>query len=394
MMNRRKFLKATGIVSVIIAGGGVYRAADNGVFSSGQGPAYEPWKNWRDDKIGGPLSLIRAGILAANPHNTQPWLFKVSRDQIQIFADTSRNLGTMDVYLREMHIGLGCAIENMLIAASAKGFKTKLNLLPLDLTTIKSFSKPILCAKIDLEPASPSGSDLYEAIPMRHTDRAIYDKTRKVDAKDLEKIISFSNSDSKVKVIFFTEEKALELFTKGSVQSTKDIINDKTMARDSAKWFRHSWDEVQKYKDGPYIDTAGVSPMMRVLVKIMPPVTEETENKYWLDATINTLTSTPVMGLIAVRELYDRPQSMRAGQIWQRMHLWATTQGLSMQPVNQMLEVIDREKQLNKEQKTSVFLTKLTGDVTWKPTFAFRLGYSAMTALPSPRRPAEETILS
>ncbi len=338
--------------------------------------------------------MIRAGILAANPHNTQPWLFKISKDQIQIFADTSRNLGTMDVYLREMHIGLGCAIENMLIAASAKGYKTKLNLFPLDLTTIKSNSKSILCAKIDLEPASPSGSDLYEAIPMRHTDRAIYDKTRKVDAKDLEKIISFSNNDSKVKVILFTEEKALDLFTKGSVQSTKDIIDDKTMARDSAKWFRHSWDEVQKYKDGPYIDTAGVSLMMRALVKIMPPVAEETENKYWLDATINTLTSTPVMGLIAVRELYDRPQSMRAGQIWQRMHLWATTQGLSMQPVNQMLEVIDREKQLNKKQKTSVFLTKLTGDVTWKPTFAFRLGYSAMTALPSPRRPAEETILS
>ena len=33
---------------VAVAGGGVYRAVDQGVFASGQGIAYEPWKNWRD----------------------------------------------------------------------------------------------------------------------------------------------------------------------------------------------------------------------------------------------------------------------------------------------------------------------------------------------------------
>ena len=33
--------------------------------------------------------------------------------QIELYADTVRNLGTFDPYLREMHIGLGCAVENM-----------------------------------------------------------------------------------------------------------------------------------------------------------------------------------------------------------------------------------------------------------------------------------------
>ncbi len=65
-----------------------------------------------------PLALVAAGILASNPHNTQPWIFRVTDTQIDILADTRRHLGTFDPYLREMHLGLGCAVENMALAAA------------------------------------------------------------------------------------------------------------------------------------------------------------------------------------------------------------------------------------------------------------------------------------
>ncbi len=64
---------------------------------------------------------MRAGILAANPHNTQPWLFQVGATRIELFADIRRNLGAFDPYLREMHIGLGCALENMTRTAPRPG---------------------------------------------------------------------------------------------------------------------------------------------------------------------------------------------------------------------------------------------------------------------------------
>src|SRR2546430_13597191 len=49
----------------------------------------------------GPLELVRAAILAASPHNTQPWLFKVAHSSIELHLNTRRNVGALDPYLRD-----------------------------------------------------------------------------------------------------------------------------------------------------------------------------------------------------------------------------------------------------------------------------------------------------
>lgn len=73
-VGRRSVLKGIGVAgaAVVVAGAGVttYRAFDNGVFDSGAGEPYDAWTTWRSDP--GPLGVVAAGILAANPHNTQP----------------------------------------------------------------------------------------------------------------------------------------------------------------------------------------------------------------------------------------------------------------------------------------------------------------------------------
>ena len=129
-MNRRSFLKGAGVVTVAVVGGGVWRAYDQGVFSVGEGPAYQPWKDWRTDSPSGPLALVRAAILAASPHNTQPWLFKITNSSIELYLDPKRNVGALDPYLREEHIGMGCALQNLLLAASAAGYQCKLTTIP------------------------------------------------------------------------------------------------------------------------------------------------------------------------------------------------------------------------------------------------------------------------
>ena len=130
VLSRRILLKGAGMTLTLAGGGGVWRAARQGVFSAGQGPAYEPWKTWRADRNEGPLALVRAAILASNPHNSQPWLFHVTDSRIDLFADPQRNIGAIDPYLREMYIGIGCALENLLLAAAANGYAPQVTLLP------------------------------------------------------------------------------------------------------------------------------------------------------------------------------------------------------------------------------------------------------------------------
>lgn len=132
-ISRKKFLKLLGSgIAIVVVGGTVLRAFSNGVFSSGQGPAYQPWKGWKTESEGGagPLSLVASAILAANPHNTQPWLFVVNPNRIDLIAAINRNIGAIDLYLREMYEGLGCALENLVLAAEAKGYTYNLKLMP------------------------------------------------------------------------------------------------------------------------------------------------------------------------------------------------------------------------------------------------------------------------
>ena len=60
----------------------------NGLTALPEGGAYAPWRLWDDASLrGAPLALVAAGILAANPHDTQPWLFQIRGETIDVLAD-------------------------------------------------------------------------------------------------------------------------------------------------------------------------------------------------------------------------------------------------------------------------------------------------------------------
>ena len=111
-VTRRGLLKgfAVGAMTVLVAGIGVgsYRVYSNGVLDSGDGEPYDPWSHWREDAS--PLGMVAAAILAANPHNSQSWLFAVTPTTVDVFADLFRRTCALDPFGREQMIGLGCAV--------------------------------------------------------------------------------------------------------------------------------------------------------------------------------------------------------------------------------------------------------------------------------------------
>jgi hypothetical protein len=383
-LSRRKLFALAGTGTLVLsAGGGVWRAADQGVFSTGEGPAYEPWDDWRT-ATRGPLDLVRAAIVAANPHNSQPWLFQVSPSQINLYAERRRNLGSVDPFLREMHIGLGCALENLLVAAPANGYTTQVTLLP-------DASDETLVARIDLGRGLTTVSDFYQAIPNRHTNRYPYDTGRPVTGATLGTLSALGN-DAEVAVYWFAEAAARQRVGELLVDATRAFVADKTQIADDDRWYRATWQDIQQYRDGITLDAAGLPDWERALAKMLPPASQAQENATFLQNTATQVATAGAFGLLAVRDVQDRAQQMRAGRLWERMQLWATSKGLAMQPLNAVVERAAREVVPGSSPHFGNALAALVGDPAWQTLMAFRIGYSTHDGLRSPRRGMDEVL--
>ncbi len=383
-LSRRKVLALAGSGTlVLVVGGGVWRAADQGVFSTGEGPAYEPWDDWRT-ATKGPLDLVRAAILAASPHNSQPWLFQVTQTQINLFADRRRAIGRVDPFLREMHIGLGCALENLLLAAAANGYITQVTLLP------DSFDETRV-ARIGLTPGGAPVSDLYPMIPQRHTNRYPYDTGRKVASATLD-AFSVLGDDPEVRVFWFASTDMRKQVGNLLVEAAHASVSDKAQDGDTARWYRATWQDIQQHRDGITIDAAGLPDLTRAFYKMLPPASQAQQDSSFLQNSAAQVQTAGAFGLLAVRNGQDRKQQLGAGRVWERMHLWVTKEGLAMQPLNQVVERAAREVVLGSAPHFGTSLQTLVGDPAWQTLLAFRVGYSTHEGLRSPRRAVNEVV--
>lgn len=385
--SRRRVLKVAG--AIVVAGGGAlaWRAFDQGVFSAGTGGAYDPWKAWDARPPTGLLHLVHAAILAANPHNSQPWMFKVKDDSIDVYADTRRNIGAIDPYLREMTTGMGCALENLLIAAAHIGYATNVTLLP-------DAGNPAHAAHIRLTSAAPAPASLYAAIPKRHTNRAPYDTSRPIPPELLTQFSALGANLPEVRVLWFSTPQERKRVGDLIVAATEAIVADRQQSADSARWFRTSWQQLQSMRDGITLDAQSLPPFINAAAKILPPLDQESADNAWLQTTRERHVATAAaFGLIAVPNARDNALRIRGGRLWQRMHLWATTKGLAMQPLNQMPERADRELQLGIEPRFGNALKELVASDNLQALMPFRVGYPTVEGKPSPRRDLQSVLV-
>lgn len=387
-MLRRFFLRSAGVLTIAAVGGGVWRAWDQGVFSVGDGPAYEPWEDWRNTKDT-PLTLVSAAILAASPHNTQPWLFQVSESSIDLYIDTSRHVGALDPYLREAHIGMGCALENLLRAAPPNAYTATATVMSGKLGPIPAEPNPQLVAQVKLARGVRKRDELYEAIPHRRTNRSRYNAHLPLPP-DFVKAIAHLPDNPKVKLFLFTSEEDRQGITDISSAANQELYSDPQVEADSNRWVRWRWSDVQKFRDGLTVDGFGLTDNESALAKMMPrDVLERVGRSQEEENYADLMISAPLIGIIAVRDRYDREQCLLAGRTWQRVHLLATVQGIGARPCNEAVEMVDYERALGKPASQAELLNKISGDSAWQPTFVFYMGYPRLPANVSPRRPVE-----
>lgn len=67
------------------------------------------------------LELVRYATLAASGHNSQPWRFRIGESRIEVLPDLSRRTAVVDPDDHHLFASLGCAAENLSLAARARG---------------------------------------------------------------------------------------------------------------------------------------------------------------------------------------------------------------------------------------------------------------------------------
>jgi nitroreductase len=315
-----------------------------------------------------------------------------------LYIDTRRNVGALDPYLREEHIGMGCALENLMLTAAAHGYQATATVFPGKLGPgnigpIPAESKPELLARVDLTSGKHEETELYDAIPRRHTNRSAYDSQKPIPPQFVDTLSRLAGEEPDVKLFLFTAEADRKKIVEISSAANAELYSDPDVERGSGQWVRINWSEVQKFRDGLSIDAFGLPPIATAVAKTMPLwmlkwIGSRTKNGY-----ADLMLSAPLIGIIAVHDRYDREHCLRAGRIWQRAHLLATARGLAGRPCNESVEMIDHEKALGKPALRASLLGEVLGDATWQPTFVFYMGYPKWTAHASPRRPIETVIL-
>jgi nitroreductase len=370
MLSRRGLLLAGGAACAGAVGA---RAWQTGLVGAGDG-ARELWRDWRG--LPGTMPVVAAGVLAASAHNTQPWRFLPRGDVIDLEADARQDLGAVDPFARQKWLGVGCAVENMVAAAAGLGRQMEVAL---------AEDGPAV-ARLSLGATAAARPELLDRISRRHTNRAPY-QDRPIDRPIVDELRALSRDSAARLDLLDHRHKRGAAFATATIDATRTLIADADFMRASDAWFRATPREEKQHRDGPSLRCSGLPGWKRVASGLAPRLSDSATHQAWLQLTAERHVGTAAaFGVISLTEPASRRALVEAGRLWQRLQLAATGHGLGFQPLDQLLEVADRDRQLSRPAAAQAQLAALA-EPGWHPVLTFRLGWPTVEAPASARRP-------
>ena len=185
--------------------------------------------------------MIHYATLAPSGHNTQPWRFSVENDSILIYPDYSRRLPVVDPDDHALFISLGCALENLVIAANQMGYSAKAEYSLPD-EGQDSIRVTIGKNKVECDP------DLFAAIPKRQATRNTYDG-RPIPDEDLEALKQAGKQED-VAFFIFTGKKDIDPIIEFVKEGNRRQFRNKSFVNELIKWIRFSKRDALRSRDG------------------------------------------------------------------------------------------------------------------------------------------------
>lgn len=305
--------------------------------------------------------LLRYAILAPSSHNTQPWRFHVEDDRIDVYADWSRWLRVADADQRELLLSVGCALENLVVAAEHHGLTTAVEYVGNPVNAALVARVRLREAAADASPDRPS--ELFDALTRRRTNHREYDGRPLPDG--LRASLQALAVEPGIS-IHFTDD--------ARIRRQVDAL---TLRADALQGADPEWREELSQWLGAGV--FGTSWLMSKLAQFAVSHLDLSGSIAKKDHEL--LQSAPLLGLVAVTDV-DRESRVRAGQVFERLFLAVTHAGAALQPMNQILQVAEVRDE---------FECLLPRD--WgTPQITFRLGYAPAEAH-TPRLPLEEVLV-
>ncbi|MGQ0681077.1 Acg family FMN-binding oxidoreductase [Bradyrhizobium sp.] len=265
--------------------------------------------------------LVRFATLAANSHNTQPWIFTATANRIVIAPDYERRCAAVDPDDHHLFVSLGCAAENLVLAASALGLRAH----------PRVDGEKIV---VELEVAPPTRSPLTEAMTVRQSTRANFDG-KSVPADAL-RLLESAGREPGVSAIMLTDRTRLSKVAEYVVEGNSAQMRDKGFMDELVSWLRFSERDALATMDGLSARASGNPELpawiARRLLKFA--LTENGENRKYREQIDS---SAGIVVLAA--DANDRSGWIAAGRACQRFGLQATALGLKYAFINQPVEV-------------------------------------------------------
>lgn len=314
--------------------------------------------------------LIRYALLAPSSHNTQPWLFSVSDNHIDILLDHNRIPPFGDRTHREAIISLGCAITNLQIAAKHFKLEPHLELFPESKTNA---TQATLTLKPNQKKVTKSKNVRFKQITQRRTNR--FPHQDKPIPKELITTIKQLGKQFGLDIRLVDSSTDKNELAEIMADAISFAFGNQLFKWELSHWIRSVY--TNKPDGIPLYDIGAPSPLTifaPFMIKYLPASVQVGMDKKLIKHSSSIV--------IIQGKQDDKITWLKTGQCFQLISLKAHARGIATAP---MAAIIEHEPSRKKLQQ---FL-----NTKWLPIFFTRLGYPTQPTSLSPRRDIDEVLL-
>lgn len=311
--------------------------------------------------------IVRYAILAPSTHNTQPWLFHVHDETLEVFADRRRGLPVVDPHGRELTISCGAAIEIARIALQHYGYMGHIEPLP-------DPSRPELLARLRLGATAPPSSEnelLFAAITRRRTTRLAF---RPFASEALVQEVTALARLHRVEASVVDSEAHRRCIAGLIARADRVQMADPAFRRELAAWLRPS----MVSSDGMSLSSFGAPDLLTAPGALAMRTFNMGEVVAGRDDEL--VACSPCLMLLATADDTALDWT-NTGRALAMMTLRATADGICSSYLNQPIEVPELRPALGEAM-----------DIRGAPQILLRLGRAAEVPS-SPRRPAYQVLV-